>query len=85
MKPPILPNRSKHHRFHIDIISYGVWLDFRFCLSYRDVKEFLFARGIILTYEAIRKWCRKFGQEYASNCATAGLSPGISGISMRCF
>jgi putative transposase len=29
------------------------------------VKELLFARGIIVTYEAIRKWCRKFGQAYA--------------------
>jgi transposase-like protein len=26
---------------------------FRFCLSYRDVEELLFARGIIVTYEAI--------------------------------
>jgi transposase-like protein len=31
------------------------------CLSYRDVEELLFARGITVTYEAIRKWCRKFG------------------------
>jgi putative transposase len=44
------------------IIAHGVWLYFRFCLSYRDVEELLFARGIIVTYEAIRKWCRKFGQ-----------------------
>jgi transposase-like protein len=26
------------------------------------VEEFLFARGITVTDEAIRKWCRKFGQ-----------------------
>jgi putative transposase len=53
-------NRYKHHRFPAEIISHGVWLYFRFCLSYRDVEELLFARGVIVTYEAIRKWCRKF-------------------------
>jgi putative transposase len=59
-------NPYKHHRFPAEIISHGVWLYFRFCLSYRDVEELLFARGIIVTYEAIRKWCLKFGQPYAN-------------------
>jgi putative transposase len=58
--------RAKNHRFPVEIISHGVWLYFRFCLSYRDVEELLFAWGIIVTYEAIRKWCRKFGQPYAN-------------------
>ncbi len=53
-------NRYKNHRFPAEIISHGVWLYFRFCLSYRDVEELLFARGVTVTYEAIRKWCRKF-------------------------
>jgi putative transposase len=30
------------------------------------VEELLFASGVIVTYEAIRKWCRKFGQPYAN-------------------
>ena len=59
-------NLYKHHRFPTEIISHGVWLYFRFCLSYRDVEELLFACGIIVTYEAIRKWCRTFGQPYAN-------------------
>jgi hypothetical protein len=42
------------------------WLYYRFCLSYRDVEEMLFVRGVIVSYEAIRKWCRKFGQQYAN-------------------
>jgi putative transposase len=65
MNPPS-SNRYKNHRFPVEIISHAVWLYFRFCLSYRDVEELLFARGIIVTYEAIRKWCRKFGQQYAN-------------------
>ena len=60
------PERYKHHRFPAEIISHGVWLYYRFCLSYRDVEELLFVRGILVTYEAIRKWCRKFGQAYAN-------------------
>jgi len=37
----------------------------RFCLSLRDVEELLAKRGILVTYETIRQWCRKFGPEYA--------------------
>jgi putative transposase len=66
----------KHHRFPAEIISHGVWLYFRFCLSYRDVEELLFARGVIVTYEAIRKWCRKFGQSYANEIRHRRPRPG---------
>jgi hypothetical protein len=69
------PNRYKHYRFPVEIISHGVWLYYRFCLSYRDVEELLFARGIIVTYEAIRKWCRKFGQQYAHQLRRRLLDP----------
>ncbi len=59
-----------------EIISHGVWLYFRFCLSYCDVEELLFARGIIVTYETIRKWCRKFGQPYANALRHRRPQPG---------
>src|SRR5215813_5519753 len=59
-------NRYKNHRFPTEIISHAVWLYFRFCLSFRDVEELLFERGVSVTYEAIRKWRRKFGQQYAN-------------------
>jgi hypothetical protein len=55
--------KYKNHRFPVEIISYAVWLSFHFCLSFRDVEELLFERGVIVTYEAIRKWCRKVGQQ----------------------
>jgi putative transposase len=66
----------KNHRFPPEIISHGVWLYFRFSLSYRDVEELLFARGVIVTYEAIRKWCRKFGQSYANQLRRRRPRPG---------
>jgi putative transposase len=51
---PLSINRDKHHRFPAEIISHGVRLYFRFCLSYRDVEELPFTRGVIVTDEAIR-------------------------------
>src|SRR3712207_6707891 len=69
-------NRDKNHRFPGEIISHGVWLYYRFCLSYRDVEELLFERGVIVTYEAIRKWCRKFGQQYANQLRRRRPRPG---------
>ena len=53
------------YRFPLEIISHGMWLYHRFCLSFRDVEELLAKRGIIVSYETIRQWHRKFGPEYA--------------------
>ena len=53
-------------RFPAEILSHTVWLYFRFTLSFRDIEELLAARGIFVTYEAIRQWCLKFGQAFAN-------------------
>jgi putative transposase len=53
------------HRYPAEIISYAVWLYFRFPLSLRMVEEMLAARGIAVTHETIRQWGLKFGQEFA--------------------
>ena len=53
------------HRFPPEIISHAVWLYYRFCLSFRDVEDLLAMRGVIVTYETIRQWSRRFGAEYA--------------------
>jgi putative transposase len=69
-------NHYQHHRFPAEIISHGVWLYFRFCLSYRDVEALLFVRGITVTYEAIRQWCRTCGQQYANELRGRRPKPG---------
>ncbi len=66
----------KHHRFPPEIIGHAVWLYFRFALSYRDVEELLAERGVILTYETVRQWCRKFGQTYANELRRRRPRPG---------
>jgi putative transposase len=53
------------YRFPAEIIGHAVWLYYRFSLSYRDVEELLAAPGLVVTYETVRQWCRKFGQSYA--------------------
>ncbi len=58
-------NGYRGYRFPREIISHSVWLYHRFSLSFRDVEELLAKRGIIVSYETIRQWCRKFGPEYA--------------------
>ena len=58
-------NTYKRHRFPPDIISYAVWLYYRFNLSHRDIEDLLAERGIIVTRESIRLWCIKFGALYA--------------------
>jgi putative transposase len=76
MNTPPTSNLYKRHRFPAEIISHCVWLYFRFCLSYRDVEELMAARGVILTYEAVRYWCRKFGQAYANRLRRRRPRPG---------
>jgi putative transposase len=69
-------NHYKYHRFPAEIISHGVWLYFRFCLSYGDVEELLCARGVIVTYEAMSQWFLKFGHSYANQLRRRRLRPG---------
>jgi putative transposase len=66
----------KRHRFPPAIIAHAVWLYFRFALSYRDVEELLAERGVLVTYETIRQWCRKFGQVYANELRRRRPQPG---------
>ena len=66
----------KNYRFPVEIISRAVWLYFRFCLSFREVEELLRERGVVVTYEAIRKWRRKFGQQYANQLRRRRPRPG---------
>ncbi|RFZ83830.1 IS6 family transposase [Shinella sp. WSJ-2] len=63
MKTPAVS--YKRHRFPQEIISNAVWLYFRFPLSLRLVEEMLLERGIVVSYETIRRWGRKFGPAYA--------------------
>ncbi|MCX4781485.1 IS6 family transposase [Streptomyces sp. NBC_01264] len=66
----------KNHRYPAEIISHCVWLYFRFPLSFREVEEMMLERGVIVSYETIRRWCLKFGQTYANALRRRRPQPG---------
>ncbi|MFE7245562.1 IS6 family transposase, partial [Streptomyces sp. NPDC057580] len=66
----------KGHRYPVEVISYCVWLYFRFPLSFREVEELMLQRGVIVSHETVRRWCRKFGQAYANALRRRRPRPG---------
>jgi putative transposase len=66
----------KGHRYPAEAISHCVWLYFRFPLSFREVEELMLERGIVVSYETIRRWCAKFGQTYANALRRRQPRPG---------
>ncbi len=47
-----------------------------FRTSSRDVEELLAERGIVVSYETIRQWCRKFGSTFADGLRRRRPRPG---------
>jgi putative transposase len=58
------------------VISYAIWLYFRFPLSLRMVEEMLAARGILVSHETVRQWALRFGQDYANQIRQRLPAPG---------
>jgi hypothetical protein len=52
--------------FLLTLSHTNVWLSFGFGLSGHDGEALMPARGVLVTSEAIRKWCRTFGQANAN-------------------
>jgi putative transposase len=57
----------KGYRFPPEIIQQTIWLYLRFTLSFRDVEDLLAERGIIVSYETIRRWVNHFGPMIAAD------------------
>ncbi|MEZ7240289.1 IS6 family transposase [Rhodococcus sp. GXMU-t2271] len=70
------PPSYKGHRYPVEIISHCVWLYFRFPLSFREVEELMLERGVVVSYETVRRWCAKFGQAYANGLRRRRPRPG---------
>ncbi|MFE3866051.1 IS6 family transposase [Streptomyces goshikiensis] len=66
----------RNHRYPVEVISHCVWLYFRFPLSFREVEELMLERGVVVSYETVRRWCLKFGQAYASALRRRRPRPG---------
>ncbi len=57
----------KGYRFPLEIIQQAIWLYVRFTLSFRDVEDLLAERGIMVSYETVRRWVNHFGPMIAAN------------------
>lgn len=64
------------YRFPGEVISYAVYLYFRFPLSLRMVEEMLALRGITVSHETVRQWSLKFGREIARRIRQRRLARG---------
>jgi putative transposase len=51
-------------------------LYFRFNLSFRDVQDLLAKRGAVVSHDAIRQWCARFGASFASALRRRRVRPG---------
>jgi putative transposase len=57
-----MPNNSyAGYPFPPVIIQQAVWLYARFTLSFRDVEDLLAERGIVVSYETVRRWVKHVG------------------------
>src|ERR1700730_10892657 len=57
------------YRFPPEIIQHAIWLYIRFTLSFRDVEDLLAERGIMVSYETVRRWVNHFGPMVAADPA----------------
>ena len=73
------------YRFPPVIIQQAVWLYARFTLSFRDVEDLLAERGIMVSYETVRRWVRYSDLRSQLTFDDAGPSLIQLGISMRCL
>jgi len=70
---PARDPRYRGSRVPAEIINHAVWLYFRFHLSHRDIEGLLAERGVLVSCEAIRLWCRTFGPPFAAGVPMARL------------
>src|ERR1700745_291111 len=74
MKSPHAPH--DRHRFPAVLISHAVWLYHVFSLSLRDVELILAERGVAVSYETVRRWCKKFAASFADRLRRRRPRPG---------
>ena len=55
------------YRFPPEILQQAIWLYVRFTLSFRDVEDLLAERGILVSYESVRRWVNHFGPMIAAD------------------
>jgi putative transposase len=70
------PNPYRGFRYPVEVIQHAVCLYHCFSLSLRNVELILAARGIVVSYESIRKWGLRFGRMFANALKLRRPRPG---------
>ena len=70
------------YRFPPEIIHQAIWLYLRFTLSLRDVEDLLAERGIIVSYETVRRWVKARAETIYENAVARadGLRAAIHAL-----
>jgi putative transposase len=58
------PDPHYRHRFPAEIISHSVWLYHVFSLSLPDIELILAERGVVVSYETVRRWRKKVRHQF---------------------
>src|ERR1019366_5279218 len=66
------------YRFPPDMIQQAIWLYLRFTLSFRDVEDLLAERGIMVSYETVRRWVNHFGPAIAADLRKRRPKPHVT-------
>src|ERR671916_2294807 len=64
------------HRFPAEVIRHATWLYHVFSLSLRDIELILAERGVVVSHESIRRWCLRFGADFAARLRKRRPRPG---------
>jgi putative transposase len=70
------PTTYPGYRFPAEVIHHAIWLYHLFSLSLRDIELILAERGVMVSYESIRRWCLRFGTEFAARLRKRRPRPG---------
>ena len=82
----MVPLSYSGYCFPPDIIQRAVWMYLRFTLSFQDVEELLAERGVVVTYESIRRWVLTFGPAIARQLRARRPKPhGRWGLDEMCI
>jgi hypothetical protein len=71
------------YRFPPEIIQQAIWLYLRFTLSLRDIEDLLAERGIMVSYETVRRWVNHFGPMIAADLYMACYNGARTHLSLN--
>jgi putative transposase len=63
---PSDPTSDPGCRFLAEVIHHATWLYHLFSLNLRDIELIAAERGVVVSHESIRRWCRRFGTDFAA-------------------